>query len=81
MLESNGPRGYGAHYKKGLVILLIKELMKYMSSIFVSHLFVYFSTLAHPQYFYSTHIIISIYFSCQTLCEKTRKTSSDKQER
>ena len=37
--------------RRGLVILLIKELMKYLFSIFVSYLFVYFSTLACLQYF------------------------------
>ena len=37
--------------RRGLVILLIKELMKYLFSIFVFYLFVYFSTLACLKYF------------------------------
>ena len=56
--------------RRGLVILLIKELMKYLFSIFVSYLFVYFGTL-HARnillHAYPPRISISIYFPCQTI--------------
>ena len=51
--------------RRELVILLINELMKYLFSIFVSYLFVYFSTRSCPQYFAPpvSHALLFILFS------------------